>query len=79
MRRSCVLLILLGSRTWIWPEQLRSAHGTSPIPAFPVAGAAVELTAASTGAIAVSSPTNKALQAPALLPDDYELKSKRPV
>ena len=76
MRRSCVLLILLGlALPGFCQSNYAVLTGTVTDPQhLPVAGAAVELTAASTGAIRRVVTNQQGLfEAPALLPDDYEL------
>src|SRR5712691_5671461 len=77
MRRSCALLFLLGL---VLPGFGQSNYAvltgavTDP-QHLPVAGAEIELTAASTGAIRrVITNQQGRFEAPALLPDDYELK-----
>src|SRR5712691_152084 len=77
MRRSCALLFLLGlalpgfgqsNYAFLTGNVTDSQH-------LPVAGAEIELTAASTGAIRRVITNQQGLfEAPALLPDDYELK-----
>src|SRR6266852_4445260 len=77
MRRSCALLFLLGlalpgfgqsNYAFLTGNVTDSQH-------LPVAGAAIELTASSTGAIRrVVTNQQGRFEAPALLPDDYELK-----
>ncbi len=77
MRRSCVLLFLLGSALLAFGQSNYAVlTGTvTDSQHLPVAGAAVELTAASTGAIRrVITNQQGRFEAPALLPDDYELK-----
>jgi hypothetical protein len=77
MRRSCVLLFLLGlALPGFGQSNYAVLTGTvSDSQHLPVAGAAVELTAASTGAIRRVVTNQQGLfEAPALLPDDYELK-----
>src|SRR5258708_29455477 len=77
MRRSCVFLFLLGLAV---PGFGQSNYAiltgvVTDSQHLPVAGAAVELTAASTGAIRrVITNQQGRFEAPALLPDDYELK-----
>src|SRR5437016_6940955 len=77
MRRSCVLLFLLGLAV---PGLGQSNYAVltgsvTDSQRLPVAGAAVQLTAASTGAIRLVVTNQQGLfEAPALLPDDYELK-----
>src|SRR5713101_4304238 len=77
MRRSCLLLFLLGlALPGFGQSNYAVLTGTVTDPQhLPVAGAAVELTAASTGAIRrVITNQQGRFEAPALLPDDYELK-----
>src|SRR2546426_11849241 len=77
MKRSCVLLFLLGLAV---PGFAQSNYAiltgaVTDSQHLAVAGAAVELTAASTGAIRrVVTNQQGRFEAPALLPDDYELK-----
>ncbi len=77
MKRSCILLFLLGLAV---PGFAQSNYAVltgavSDPQHLPVAGAAVELTAASTGATRrVVTNQQGRFEAPALLPDDYELK-----
>src|SRR6266571_3019771 len=77
MKRSCVLLFLLGLAV---PGFAQSNYAiltgaVTDSQHLPVAGAAVELTAASTGATRrVVTNQQGRFEAPALLPDDYELK-----
>src|SRR5216683_58021 len=81
MRRSCVLLILLAL---VLPAFGQSNYavltGTvTDSQHLPVAGAAVELTAASTGAVRRLVTNQQGLfEAPALLPDDYQLQIEAP-
>src|SRR5258708_31754121 len=77
MKRSCVLLFLLGlALPGFGQSNYAVLTGTiTDSQHLPVAGAAVELTAASTGAIRrVVTNQQRFFEAPALLPDDYELK-----
>ncbi len=77
MKRSCVLLFLLGlALPGFGQSNYAVLTGTiTDSQHLPVAGAAVELTAASTGAIRrVVTNQQGFFEAPALLPDDYELK-----
>src|ERR1700694_1653255 len=77
MRRSCVLLFLLGFAVPVFGQSNYAVlTGTvTDSQHLPVAGAVVELTAASTGAIRRVVTNQQGLfEAPALLPDDYELK-----
>src|SRR5467141_1591801 len=77
MRRSCALLFLLGlALPGFGQSNYAVLTGTvTDSQHLPVAGAAVELTAASTGAIRRVVTNQQGLfKAPALLPDDYELK-----
>ncbi len=77
MRRACVLLFLLGlALPGFGQSNYAVLTGTvSDSQHLPVAGAAVELTAASTGAVRRVVTNQRGLfEAPALLPDDYELK-----
>src|SRR5258707_4942304 len=77
MRRSCALLFLLGLAVPGFGQSnyaVLTGAVTDP-QHLPVAGAAVELTAAGTGAIRrVVTNQQGRFEAPALLPDDYELK-----
>ncbi len=77
MKRSCVLLFLLWLAAPGFPQSnyaVLTGAVTDP-QHLPVAGAAVELTAASTGATRrVVTNQQGRFEAPALLPDDYELK-----
>jgi hypothetical protein len=76
-RRSCVLLFLLGLALPAFGQSNYAVlTGTVTDPQhLPVAGAAVELTAASTGSIRrVVTNQQGRFEAPALLPDDYELR-----
>jgi hypothetical protein len=77
MKRSCVLLFLLGLAAPGFPQSnyaVLTGAVTDP-QHLPVAGAGVELTAASTGATRrVVTNQQGRFEAPALLPDDYELK-----
>jgi hypothetical protein len=77
MKRSCKLLFLLGLALPAFGQSNYAVlTGTvTDSQHLPVAGAAVELTAASTGAIRRVVTNQQGLfEAPALLPDDYELK-----
>src|SRR5258708_4155226 len=77
MRRSCVFLFLLGLAVpGFGQSNYAVLTGTvTDSQHLPVAGAEVELTAASTGAIRrVITNQQGRFEAPALLPDDYELK-----
>src|SRR5712691_8998996 len=77
MRRSCSLLFLLGSALLAFGQSNYAVLTGSVTDSqhLPVAGAAVELLAASTGAIRRVITNQQGLfEAPALLPDDYELK-----
>jgi len=77
MRRSCVLLVLLGSALpGLGQSNYAVLTGTvTDSQHLPVAGAAVGLAAASTGAIRRVVTNQQGLfEASALLPDDYELK-----
>jgi hypothetical protein len=77
MRRSCVLLFLLGLALPAFGQSNYAVlTGTiTDSQHLPVAGAVVELTAASTGAIRrVVTNQQGRFEAPALLPDEYELK-----
>src|SRR3981081_748959 len=77
MRRLYVLLFLLGLAVPVFGQSNYAVlTGTvSDSQHLPVAGAAVELTAASTGAIRRVVTNQQGLfQAPGLLPDEYELK-----
>jgi len=77
MKRSCVLLFLLGLAAPGFPQSnyaVLTGAVTDP-QHLPVAGATVELTAASTGATRrVVTNQQGRFEAPALLPDDYELR-----
>src|SRR6266849_5400135 len=77
MRRSCLLLFLLGLALPGFGQSNYAVltGAVSDSQHLPVVGAAVELTAASTGAIRRVITNQQGLfEAPALLPDDYELK-----
>jgi hypothetical protein len=77
MRRSCVLLLLFGvALPGFGQSNYAALTGTvTDSQHLPIAGAAVELVAASTGAIRRIVTNQQGLfEAPALLPDDYELK-----
>src|SRR2546429_4473830 len=77
MRRSCILLLLLGLAVpGFGQSNYALLTGTiTDSQHLPVAGAAIELTAASTGAIRRVATNQQGLfEAPALLPDDYQLK-----
>ena len=77
MRRSCIILFLLGLAVpGFGQSNYALLTGTITDPQhLPVAGAAVELTAASTGAIRRVVTNQQGLfEAPALLPDNYQLK-----
>jgi hypothetical protein len=77
MRRSCVLLLLFGvALPGFGQTNYAVLTGTvTDSQHLPVAGAAMELVAASTGAIRRVVTNQQGLfEAPALLPDDYELK-----
>src|SRR5258708_22512743 len=77
MKRSCVLLFLLGlALPGFGQSNYAVLTGTiTDSQHLPVAGAAVQLTAVSTGAIRrVVTNQQGFFEAPALLPDDYELK-----
>lgn len=81
MRRSCVLLFFLGlALPGFGQSNYAVLTGTvADSQHLPVAGAAVELAAASTGAIRRVVTNQQGLfEAPALLPDDYELKAEAP-
>src|SRR5260221_10660830 len=77
MKRSCVLLFLLWLAAPGFPQSnyaVLTGAVTDP-QHLPVAGATVELTAASTGTTRRVVTNQQGLfEAPALLPDDYELK-----
>src|SRR3977135_2586521 len=77
MRRLCVLLFLLALAVPGFGQSnyaVLTGIVTDP-QHLPVAGAAVELTAASTGAMRRMVTNQRGLfEAPALLPDDYELQ-----
>ncbi len=81
MQRSVALLLLLGLTL---PAFGQSNYGVvtgtvSDAQHLLVAGAAVQLTAASTGAVRRVATNERGLfEAPALLPDDYELKVEAP-
>jgi hypothetical protein len=77
MRRSCALLFLLGLALPGFGQSNYAVltGNVTDSQHLPVAGAAVELTAASTGAIRrVVTNQQGRFEVPALLPDDYELK-----
>src|SRR5258708_4182226 len=77
MRRSCAVLFLLGlALPGFGQSNYAVLTGTvTDSQHLPVAGAAIEVTAASTGAIRrVVTNQQGRFEAPALLPDDYELK-----
>jgi hypothetical protein len=77
MRRSCALLFLLGLALPGFGQSNYAVltGNVTDSQHLPVAGAAVELTAASTGAIRrVVTNQQGRFEAPALLPDDYQLK-----
>ncbi len=77
MRRSCALLFLLGLALPGFGQSNYAVltGNVTDSQHLPVAGAVVELTAASTGAIRrVVTNQQGRFEAPALLPDDYELK-----
>src|SRR5882762_4454972 len=77
MRRSCVFLFLLGFAVpGFGQSNYAVLSGTvTDSQRLPVAGAAVELTAASTGATRRAVTNQQGLfEASALLPDDYELR-----
>src|SRR5258708_22274404 len=81
MGRSCVLLFLLALALPAFGQSNYAVlSGTvTDSEHLPVAGAAVGLTAASTGAIRRVVTNQQGLfEAPALLPDDYELKVEAP-
>src|SRR4029077_19019613 len=82
MRRPCSLLFLLLGLALSGFGQSNYAVLTGNVTDsqhLPVAGAAIELTAASTGAIRrVVANQQGRFEAPALLPDDYELKVEAP-
>ena len=75
--RCCVFLVLLALAL---PAHAQSNYATltgtvTDLQQLPVAGASVELTAASTGAVRRAVTNQQGLfEAPALLPDEYELK-----
>jgi carboxypeptidase family protein len=77
MKRCCVLLFLLGLAVPAFGQSNYALLTGTVTDAqhLPVVGAAVELTAASTGAVRRVVTNQRGLfEAPALLPDDYELK-----
>jgi hypothetical protein len=77
MKRCCVLLFLVALATPGFGQSNYAVLSGTVTDAqhLPVAGAAVELTAASTGAVRRVVTNQRGLfEAPALLPDDYELK-----
>jgi carboxypeptidase family protein len=77
MKRCCALLLLLGLAVpGFGQSNYALLTGTvTDAQHLPVVGAAIELTAASTGAVRrVVSNQRGLFEAPALLPDDYELK-----
>jgi hypothetical protein len=77
MKRCCVLLLLLGLAVpGFGQSNYAFLTGTvADAQHLPVVGAAIELTAASTGAVRRMVTNQRGLfEAPALLPDDYELK-----
>src|SRR5438067_8479048 len=77
MRRSCILLLLLGlAMPGFGQSNYALLTGTiTDSQHLPVAGAAVELKAVSTGAIRRVVTNQRGLfEAPALLPDDYQVK-----
>lgn len=81
MRGACVLLFLVGlALPGFGQSNYAVLTGTvTDSQHLPVAGAVVELVAASTGAIRRVVTNQQGLfEAPALLPDDYELKAEAP-
>src|ERR1700694_1223989 len=77
MRRSCALLFLLGLALPGFGQSNYAVltGNVTDSQHLHVAGAAIELTGASTGAIRrVVTNQQGRFEAPALLPDDYELK-----
>jgi len=77
MRRSCALLFLLGLALPGFGQSNYAVltGNVTDSQHLPVAGAAIELTAASTGAIRrVVTNQQGRFEAPALLPDDYEVR-----
>jgi hypothetical protein len=77
MKRCCALLLLLGLAVpGFGQSNYALLTGTvTDAQHLPVVGAAIELTAASTGAVRRVVTNQRGLfEAPALLPDDYELK-----
>src|SRR6266436_3589857 len=77
MRRPCALLFLLGLALPGFGQSNYAVltGNVTDSQHLPVAGAAIELTASSTGAIRrVVTNQQGRFEAPALLPDDYELK-----
>jgi hypothetical protein len=81
MKRCCVLLFLLALATpGFGQSNYAVLTGTvTDSQHLPVVGAAIELTAASTGAVRYVVTNQRGLfEAPALLPDDYELKVAAP-
>src|SRR5260370_2411727 len=79
MRRFCTVLLLLGlALPGFGQSNYAVLTGTvTDSQHLPVAGAAIELRAASTGAVRRVVTNQQGLfEAPALLPDDYELKAE---
>jgi len=77
MKRCCVLLFLLGLAVPAFGQSNYALLTGTVTDAqhLPVVGAAIELTAASTGAVRRVVTNQRGLfEAPALLPDDYQLK-----
>ncbi len=76
-KQSCLLLLLLVFALPVYGQSNYAVltGSVTDLQRLPVAGAAVQLTAASTGAIRRVITNQQGLfEAPALLPDDYELK-----
>jgi hypothetical protein len=81
MKRCCVLLLLLALATPGFGQSNYAVLSGTVIDAqhLPVAGAAIELIAESTGAVRRVVTNQRGLfEAPALLPDDYDLKVVAP-
>src|SRR5438874_888805 len=79
MRRSCILLLLLGlAMPGFGQSNYALLTGTiTDSQHLPVAGAAVELTASSTLAVRRITTNNDGhFEAPSLLPDEYEIKTE---
>ena len=81
MRVSALLVLLFGlALPLLGQSNFGAVTGTvTDAQHLPIAGAAIELTAASTGAIRRTVTNQDGLfEAPALLPDDYQLKAQAP-